>query len=57
MKESFIKYLGAILVIIAAIILICSYFIGWTNINWVRFGALALMIVGILLQIFLNKRD
>ena len=57
MKESFIKYLGAILVIIAAIILICSYFIDWTDINWVQFGALALMIVGILLQIFLNKRD
>ena len=57
MENSFKKYLGALIVIVAAAILICSYFLHWNNYNWVQIGALAVMICGILLHIFLNKKD
>ena len=54
--DSFKKYLGALLVILGAILLICSYFFGWNNYNGVQIGALVLMIAGLLLHIFLGKR-
>ena len=55
--NSFKKYLGALIVIIGAILLVCSYFLGWKNNNSVQVGALVLMIVGLLLHIFLGKRS
>lgn len=55
--NSFKKYLGAIVVIIGAIFLICSFFMGWNNYNGVQIGALALMIVGLLLHIFLGRKE
>ena len=55
--DSFKKYLGALLVILGAILLICSYFFGWNNYNGVQIGALVLMIAGLLLHIFLGKKD
>ncbi|MBO7247343.1 MAG: hypothetical protein J6V02_03245 [Bacteroidaceae bacterium] len=55
--NEFKKYLGAILIIIAAIVLICSYFYGWNNYNWVQFSAMGLMIVGLIVYIIMNKRD
>jgi len=55
--NSFKKYLGAIIVILGAILLVCSYFLGWNNYNGVQVGALVLMIAGLLLHIFLGKRD
>lgn len=54
--KSFLKYLGAIVVILGAILLVCSYFLGWKNYNGVQIGAMALMIVGLLLHIFLGKK-
>lgn len=54
--ESLKKYLGAIIIIIAAIILICSYFFGWNNDNWVQITAMSLMIVGLIVYIFMHKR-
>ena len=54
--NSFKKYLGAILVILGAILIICSYFIGWNSYNGVQIGAMGLMIVGLLLYIFLGKK-
>ncbi len=54
--ESFKKYFGAILVIIAAIILITSHFKGWNNYNGVQVGAMSLMILGILTYIWMSKR-
>jgi hypothetical protein len=54
--NSFKKYLGAIIVILAAALLICSYFLGWNSYNGVQIGALAMMIVGLLLHIFLGKK-
>ncbi|MBR4810178.1 MAG: hypothetical protein IK039_00265 [Bacteroidaceae bacterium] len=55
--NSFKKYLGAIVVILGAILLICSYFFGWNNYNGVQIGALVLMVAGLLLHIFLGKKD
>ena len=54
--NNFKKYLGALIVILGAILLICSFFLGWNNYNGVQIGALVLMIVGLLLHIFLCKR-
>ena len=54
--NNFKKYLGAIVVILGAIVLICSFFFGWNNYNGVQVGALALMLVGLLLHIFLGKK-
>jgi len=55
--NSFKKYLGAIIVILGAILLICSYFLGWNNYNGVQIGAMVLMIAGLLLHIFLGKKS
>ncbi|MBR6856999.1 MAG: hypothetical protein IKM90_06120 [Bacteroidaceae bacterium] len=54
--NNFKKYLGAFVVILGAILLICSFFLGWNNYNGVQIGALVLMIAGLLLHIFLGKR-
>lgn len=54
--NNFKKYLGALVVILGAILLICSFFLGWNNYNGVQIGALVLMIAGLLLHIFLGKR-
>ena len=42
--NSFKKYLGAIVVILGAILLICSHFLGWNSYNGVQIGALVIMI-------------
>ena len=55
--DSFKKYFGAILVIIAAIILICSFFFGWNNYNFVQIGAMVIMIAGIILYVKTNKKN
>ena len=55
--DNFKKYLGAIVVILGAILLICSFFLGWNNYNGVQIGALVLMIAGLLLHIFIGKKD
>ena len=55
--NSFKKYLGAILVILGAILLILSYFLGWNSYNGVQIGAMVLMIAGLLLHIFLGKKE
>ena len=54
--NSFLKYLGAIIVILGAILLVCSSFLGWNNYNGVQIGALVLMIAGLLLHIFMGKK-
>ncbi len=54
--NGFLKNLGLILVVIAAIVLVLSYFMGWNNINGVQFGAFGAMIVGVVLYVILNKK-
>ena len=52
----FLKNLGIIIIVIAAIVLVLSHFLGWNNINGVQFGAMGAMIVGLVLYILLNKK-
>ncbi len=54
--NGFWKNLGLIIVVLAAIVLVLSYFMGWNNINGVQFGAFGAMIVGIVLYVILNKK-
>ncbi len=55
--NDFKKYLGAILVIVAAIILILSFFLGGKNYNGIQIGAMVIMIAGILLHIYMGKKE
>lgn len=50
------KYLGLLLIIIGAIILILSYTFGWVDNNMLNGGALVLMIIGLIVHIILNKK-
>ena len=54
--KGFLQSLGIILMIIGSIILILSYFMGWNNINGVQFGGIALIIIGVIVYIILNKK-
>ena len=55
--NSFKKYLGALLVILGAILLVCSSLTGLKNYNGVQIGAMVIMIAGLLLHIFLGKKE
>ena len=44
------------MVILGAILLICSFFLGWNSYNGVQIGALVIMVAGLLLHIFLGKK-
>lgn len=54
--NEFVKHLGIIIIIIAAVVLILSHILGWNNINAVQFGSFGAMIVGLVLYIWLNKK-
>ena len=54
--NGFMKNLGIIIIVIAAIVLVLSHFLGWNNINFVQFGSLGAMIIGLVLYIWLNKK-
>ena len=52
-----IQYAGLALIIIAALILIISYFAGWNNINAVNMGSFAAMVIGLIVYIIGGKRN
>ena len=56
--KSLLKNLGLLLIIIAAVVLIAIFFTGSSaiNDNAVLGGSVALMIVGLILHIVLNKK-
>ena len=54
--KSLLKYLGVILVIIGAAILIACFATGNVNDNGVVGGSLVLIIVGMIAYIVINKR-
>lgn len=54
--KGLLKNLGVIIIVIAAIVLVLSHFLGWNNINAVQAGSMVAMIVGLVLYIWLNKR-
>lgn len=54
--NGFLKHLGIIVIVIAAVVLVLSHFLGWNNINAVQFSSFGAMIVGLVLYIWLNKK-
>lgn len=48
---------GLAIIVIAAIVLILSYFLGWTNNNSIQAGSLAAMVVGLIVYIAFGKRQ
>ncbi len=54
--NEFLKHLGLILIVIASVVLVLSHVLGWNNINAVQFGSFGVMIVGLVLYIWLNKK-
>ena len=54
--NSILKSIGLAIIVIAAIVLMLSFYLGWTNNNSVQFGALAAMIVGLIVYIIFGKR-
>lgn len=54
--KGFLQSLGTILMIIGSIVLILSFFLGWNNYNGVQFGAMALIIAGLVVYIIMNKK-
>ena len=53
----YIQYSGLALIIIGAILLITSYFVGWNNINAVNVGSFAAMIIGLIAYILGGKSN
>ena len=54
--NSILKKSGIALIIVAAIVLILSYFLKWTNINAVQSGSLVAMIAGLIIYIIYGKK-
>ena len=54
--NGFLKNLGIILIVIAAIVLVLSHFLGWNNINAEQYGPFGAMILGVVLYIWLNQK-
>ena len=51
-----LKIAGIAVIIIGAILIILSHFLGWNNMNIVNFGSIALMIAGLVTYIKANKK-
>ena len=51
-----LKIAGIAVIIIGAILIILSHFLGWNNMNIVNFGSIALMIAGLVTYIMANKK-
>lgn len=52
-----LKMLGLAIIVLAAIVLILSYFLGWTNNNAVQAGSFAAMVVGLIVYIVFGKKQ
>ncbi len=50
-----VKYLGILLIVIGAMVLLVSYFMEWVDYNPVQFCGLALIVIGLVAHILLQK--
>lgn len=50
--EKFSNYIGVVLIVAAAIVLLLSYFLNWMDNNLVQGGAILVMILGAILHAF-----
>ncbi len=51
------KYLGVLLIVLGAIVLLVSYFLEYVDYNAVQFSGLGLIIIGLIVHIAIRKRD
>lgn len=49
------NYIGVIMVVIASIVLLCSYVFSWEDNNFVNIGSFVFIITGIITHIAINK--
>ena len=54
--NSILKKSEIALIILAAVVLVLSYFLKWTNYNFVQFGSLFAMVVGLIVYIIFGKK-
>ena len=50
------NYLGILLIVLGALLLIVSYFADFVDYNWYNVGALLLIIVGLIVHIQVSKK-
>ena len=55
--NSILKNSGLALIVLAAIVLMLSYFLQWTNNNALQAGSLIAMVVGLVAYIIFGKRS
>ena len=55
--NSILKNSGLALIVLAAIVLMLSYFLQWTNNNALQAGSLIAMIVGLVAYIIFGKKS
>ena len=55
--NSIIKSIGLAIIVIAAIVLMLSFYLGWTNNNAVQAGSFAAMVVGLIVYIVFGKKQ
>jgi xanthine/uracil permease len=55
--NSILKNSGLALIVLAAIVLMLSYFLQWTNCNAVQSGSLIAMVVGLVVYIIFGKKS
>ncbi len=52
-----LKHLGLIIMLIAAVVLVLSYFQGWSNNNTITMSSLGSMILGLVLYVIGGKKS
>ena len=52
-----LKHLGLIIMLIAAVVLVLSYFQGWSNNNTITMSSLGSMILGLILYVIGGKKS
>ena len=52
-----LKHLGLIIMLITAVVLVLSYFQGWSNNNTITMSSLGCMILGLVLYIIGGKKS
>ena len=50
------KYIGILLIVLGALVLLVSYFAQWVDYNPVQFTGLGLIIAGLIAHIFITKK-
>ena len=52
-----LKYVGIVVMLIAALVLVLSYFQGWSNDNTITISSLGCMILGLILYVIGGKKS